>query len=147
MQKVFIFSLLLLAACGTKETPETIFKESMAIHDEVMVKMDKVYQLKVSLTEWADTLASDSTLDNTKKLAEVQVAIDSLAQAEKMMMDWMHQTVSPPSAKEGHEGHQMHGGKTSDDVTVHNHQKANILKVKALFERVIPYAEGVLGKK
>lgn len=97
--------LIILSGCGktskepisnvdsTKVANQALYDKTMAIHDEVMPKMDNLYKLKKALK---DTIANTPTLPAEKKRAyeEHILQIDSASGA---MMVWMRE-FNPSSA-------------------------------------------------
>ena len=106
--KNYLAALLctLLFACGSTGTQETVsneetneslspdemqqdslFKAMMAIHDEVMPEMDRMYRLRRRATTLADSLQNQPNLpvpaDTLRALAR------RVEEAEEAMMNWM----------------------------------------------------------
>ncbi len=93
------FCLSILAACGKsgkhdhkaseelKGNPnEALYDQVMAVHDEVMPKMDELYRLKKELKDEVTT-AKDLAADKKEQLIQTIQLLDS---ADHAMMDWMH---------------------------------------------------------
>ena len=112
---LLFMGIVLLASCSEKkqeteksieeqqaDTRDELYNQVMAVHDEVMPRMDDIYRLKTKLQEeLQDLLAnkSDSNAENIKSLTD---KINSLENASKEMMVWMRQfDVQPDSL--GHE--------------------------------------------
>ena len=112
---LLFMGIVLLASCLEKKQEtkksieeqqadlrEELYNQVMAVHDEVMPRMDEIYRLKTKLQEeLQDLLAnkSDSNAENIKSLTD---KINSLENASKEMMVWMRQfDVQPDSL--GHE--------------------------------------------
>lgn len=112
---LLFMGIVLLASCSEKkqeteksieeqhaDTRDELHNQIMAVHDEVMPRMDDIYRLKTKLQEeLQDLLAnkSDSNAENIKSLTD---KINSLENASKEMMVWMRQfDVQPDSL--GHE--------------------------------------------
>ncbi len=74
---------------GEIETSEA-YKKTMIVHDEVMPKMDNIMQLKKQLKAKVDSLSQDSNTD-TATINILNPLIVELEDADKAMMDWMHQ--------------------------------------------------------
>ena len=100
----FIFALLVITAggCGKSASRENagpadgpveenpnqgLYNQVMAIHDEVMPKMDDLYKMKTAINEKLKE-ASDLSAEEREKLGELSSQLD---EAGKSMMDWMHQ--------------------------------------------------------
>lgn len=80
-------SLILIAvitlSCESKEQEvEKLKSETIAIHDEVMPKMDDIMKLKKSLKNKQDS-ANESEQENIQNL------IIALEESDKAMMNWM----------------------------------------------------------
>lgn len=71
-----------------------LYAEVMAIHDEVMPKMDDVMALKSQAKrriEQLDSLAkAGNKLENTEKKQRLDSLVVELGQADDAMMNWMH---------------------------------------------------------
>lgn len=92
---VFALAAFVFAACSnesettTEENPsETLEKEVMAIHDEVMPKMGEVNKLKNDIKKKADSLAEAGEEEASERL---KVLADELEDAGNSMMAWMRQ--------------------------------------------------------
>ncbi len=77
--------LVLVVSCGKKTSKEALefnstFEEVMAVHDEVMPKMNEMGKLSAELKAKVDTTATGKVY---------QQALDSLGNAHKSMMKWM----------------------------------------------------------
>ncbi len=130
MKKIFA-SILIFAtvtACNKSEDKQKVMiDEVMAIHDEVMPKMDDIMTLKSSLDS-AIKVSPDSV-----KAKQLYSALDS---ADNQMMDWM-QAYNPDQVK----------GKSEEEVTkYYADEKAKISSVKELTNKSIEEAKGFLGK-
>ncbi|WP_234733344.1 hypothetical protein [Tellurirhabdus bombi] len=102
MKKVTItvtcFALLSLAACKSesKEGVEKLEAEVMAVHDEVMPRMEELMQLKGQISE--QLIMIDSTAKTNKLTVPLQDRINegiminqSLVEADSLMSEWMYQ--------------------------------------------------------
>tara|TARA_R110000868_G_scaffold97876_1_gene269289 strand:- start:8455 stop:8895 length:441 start_codon:yes stop_codon:yes gene_type:complete len=86
--KTILLSLtivLTFASCDKKPSKEAIkfnnaFKDVMAVHDDVMPKMNEMGKLSADLKAKVDTTAAGRTY---------QKALDSLGKAHTVMMKWM----------------------------------------------------------
>lgn len=118
--KKFIYILLaasFLFACGGKNTDKNLFEdeelkkaelreqlynEVMAVHDEVMPRMDDIYRLKIKLQEQLKELLEKSSDQHTDEIVILTEKIKALEEAGNSMMVWMRQfDVKPDSL--GHE--------------------------------------------
>ncbi|QMU29119.1 hypothetical protein [Adhaeribacter radiodurans] len=86
----FIFISLCSCAKSEKEQLKQLEEKVLAVHDEVMGQMDKIYQKKHKLQ--ASLQKADTTQMNTRVIRN-QIA--DLKKADDAMMDWMHQYKSP----------------------------------------------------
>ncbi|MGX5852484.1 viral A-type inclusion protein [Dyadobacter jiangsuensis] len=92
------FLLILCFACGKDKDQEKLTSletEVLAIHDEVMPQQEDIVRLKSQLSkkiQGIDSLQNVGVSSNT--MAEQRIkAVDlnqKLADADKLMMDWMH---------------------------------------------------------
>ncbi|ACT96406.1 hypothetical protein [Dyadobacter fermentans] len=101
MKNLILLSLLAAfsLACGTDKDQEKVAgleTEVLAIHDEVMPKQEDIMSLKTQISKKIqdiDSLQNVGVSSNT--MAEQRIkAVDlnqKLADADKLMMDWMHE--------------------------------------------------------
>lgn len=101
MKNLILLSLLAAfsLACGTDKDQEKVTgleTEVLAIHDEVMPKQEDIMSLKTQISKKIqdiDSLQNVGVSSNT--MAEQRIkAVDlnqKLADADKLMMDWMHE--------------------------------------------------------
>lgn len=66
---------------------DSLYNELMAVHDEMMPKMQDIMNLKSELSSVADSLTNIDSLE-TESIQEV---ISNLEIADQAMMGWMHQ--------------------------------------------------------
>jgi hypothetical protein len=113
--KMVFAGLIILSGCGktgkepisnadsTKAANQALYDKTMAIHDEVMPKMDNLYKLKKALK---DTIANTPALAPEKKKAyEAHVLrIDSASNA---MMVWMRE-FNPSADSLGSESYRIY---------------------------------------
>ena len=103
-----IFLLVLLVSCGKSgshdghdengtadsvDTNRALYDQVMEIHDEVMPKMQDIYNLKKDIQ---DQITNTPGMVKEQK-EEFQRMITKLDSAERSMMDWMHQFNLPDS--------------------------------------------------
>lgn len=104
--RIFVSLLVLivsLASCSIKPSQDQsgsadspvakLFGEVMAIHDEVMPQMSKLYNLKKSLAEKTETLG-DSAPDMATR-TQIEAAMQLLEKADEGMMNWMRNFEDP----------------------------------------------------
>lgn len=152
---ILFASVLLLAACGSKESKIkeealSLYQESMKVHDEVMPRMDEMFRIENALKALRDSLSVD-TVTNATRLMEIKTGIASLQSAGKGMMDWMHNIQDVPGAEENKHGH--HNKPTSTEtltdeqlLKIQQDQKAAIDQVKAAMESSIEQGKALLKK-
>lgn len=152
---IVIFSLVVvLAACDRKKentdvTALTVYQEAMKIHDELMPRMDEMYNLERKLKTLRDSLGADS-LNNSGKIAGINEKLSALEAANKDMMDWMHHVQDVPGAapagQEHHAGHKSGNKENPEDMLkVQQEQKRRIEEVKAAMEKSIEEASRILA--
>ena len=128
--KVLIPIILLtsLSACDKKpDNQKIMIDEVMAIHDEVMPKMDEIMSLKSSLDS-VSKVSADSV-----KARELSSALEV---ADNKMMDWMEE-YNPDLLK----------GKSSEEISkYYADEKAKISSVKDLTDKSIEDAKAFLKK-
>lgn len=97
MKKIFVSALTMavLSSCGQdKAAVEQAEKEVFVIHDEVMPKLGQLMEYKEALSKEItslDSLLKIKTIDSLQKRKEEALALStSLQEADKGMMDWMH---------------------------------------------------------
>ncbi len=73
-------------AANTDNPNQALYDQVMDIHDEIMPKVEDVYQLKKQLQEKM-TSATDLATDKKQELELMVIHLDS---ADHLMMDWMH---------------------------------------------------------
>lgn len=71
----------------TGDANQVLYNEVMDIHDEVMPRMEELYNLKKDLGEKIKNTPG-LVEEERKKLEQRIIVIDSVS---KMMMDWMHE--------------------------------------------------------
>ena len=117
-----------LSACDKKpDNQKIMIDEVMAIHDEVMPKMDEIMSLKSSLDS-VSKVSADSV-----KARELSSALEV---ADNKMMDWMEE-YNPDLLK----------GKSSEEISkYYADEKAKISSVKDLTDKSIEDAKAFLKK-
>lgn len=82
--KTFVLSFLLVqfSCSSSKSEHEDLYKEIIAVHDEVMPRMEEISSLSKKLKEKSSRSEKD-------KNPEVKNSIISLEKASLSMMDWM----------------------------------------------------------
>jgi hypothetical protein len=82
----FVFSFALLSLACEQKSTETLYNEVMAVHDEVMPKMNELYKTKTALSK---QLNNPGLSENQKR--EIEVKIARIDTASEGMMVWMRQ--------------------------------------------------------
>jgi len=113
---LLILSTILFIACGEKKEQsatksleevqadlrEELYNDVMAVHDEVMPRMDEIYRLKNKLQDELKELLDKKNEGNAARINNLTEKINALEDAAKGMMVWMRQfDVLPDSL--GHE--------------------------------------------
>ena len=121
--------LTLLIGCqkNAEDKQKLMINEVMAVHDEVMPKMDDIMSLKSSLDS-AIKVSPDSV-----KAKELYSALDM---ADNQMMDWM----------ENYDSESVKGKSEVEISKYFANQKTKIKEVKILTDKSIEEAKGFLGK-
>jgi hypothetical protein len=97
MRKLIVsaITMAILGSCGQdKAAVEQAEKEVFVIHDEVMPKIGQLMEYKEALSKEItslDSLLKIKSIDSLQKRKEEALALSSsLQDADKGMMDWMH---------------------------------------------------------
>jgi hypothetical protein len=77
---LFLFALIALSCESKEKEVEKLKSETIAIHDEVMPKMDDIMKLKKSLKNEQDSASENNN---------IQGLIIALEESDKAMMNWM----------------------------------------------------------
>jgi len=85
MKRFFLVLLLPLALLACNSETENLRSEVMAIHDEVMPKMDDIMKEKSRLS------ALMSETEDSLKIIRIRTAMSELEAADEGMMQWMRQ--------------------------------------------------------
>ena len=132
---------LTIVSCAKKESKEAqefnnAFKDVMAVHDEVMPKMNEMGKLSSELKAKVDTTSTDNTY---------QQALDSLGNAHKSMMKWMEDFSNEfPYAED-----RLKGKTTEDilnDIKALKKEKEKVDNVRNAVNGSINNAKAVLAK-
>jgi hypothetical protein len=131
MKKILITISLLasLTACqkNKEDKQKTMISEVMAVHDEVMPKMDDIMSLKSSL---------DSVIKVSPDSAKAKTLYSNLDIADNQMMDWM-----------GNYDSESVKGKSEVEISKYfADQKTKITEVKVLTNKSIDEAKIFLEK-
>lgn len=132
MKKIYpiLFAIAIFTSCGksnsseqAEETAATsedeLYQKVMAVHDEVMPKMNDIYKLKKQLKEEIES--SPDLVEERKQ--EIENRIKQLDEASEGMMQWMR-NFSPEDYKENKEDYLDYLNKEFEKV---NKVKADML--------------------
>ncbi|MBD1399022.1 hypothetical protein H9Q13_17770 [Pontibacter sp. JH31] len=99
MKKWFLYLALPFALAGCQGEPseasqkESLETEVMALHDEAMADMSKIYRLRRNLTTLRDSLSAHTADTAVTSLLTRRIA--QLEAADEAMMDWMRNYKAP----------------------------------------------------
>jgi len=115
LSSIAFLLMLMLAACSgnkgehhghesendtvTDNPNQALYNEVMDIHDEVMPKMEDIYELKRDLQDKLDS-ASNMAAEEKLKLEQRIAHLDSVG---NLMMDWMHKFDPLPDSSDQEE--------------------------------------------
>lgn len=99
MKNIYVVLVLLLAvwACSDKEKEEkdSLMKQVMEAHDEVMPKMGDLRRLGKDLRDKADSLSALNDTSYTEQIQQLRAASEQIEDANESMMEWMRQFEVP----------------------------------------------------
>ena len=124
---ITIFASLTACQKKSEDKQKIMINEVMAVHDEIMPKMDDIMSLKSSL---------DSAIKVSPDSSEAKKLYIALDVADNQMMDWM-------------ENYDSESIKGKSEVEINKYfadQKTKIIEVKELTDKSIVEAKGFLGK-
>lgn len=121
--------VILMVSCESKDKEiEKLKSETIAIHDEVMPKMDNIMKLKKSLKN--AMLEADSA-----QKEEIRNRVGALEDADKAMMNWMR-NYDP----------QMEGMSDDEKIEYLKNQKSSISEVSEKMKSSISEAKVYLNQ-
>jgi hypothetical protein len=82
---------LLMVACSGTTSREELYKEVMAVHDEIMPLTGKVMQMKKSVNEKIDSLQQAGGEEYAATIGKLQQTATELDDAHEGMMQWMRE--------------------------------------------------------
>lgn len=89
----FVLILTVSACTSTKEKQKAeqdkLYDEVMAIHDEVMPRMEEIYQYEKECETLIDSLSSADSLGNVAEIQTYQSLYEQLKEADAAMWQWM----------------------------------------------------------
>lgn len=141
--KAIVLSLILVftVSCDKKPSKEALefnstFKDVMAVHDEVMPKMNEMGKLSTELKAKVDTTAAGKTY---------QKALDSLGNAHTTMMTWMEDFSNKfPYAKDRLKGKSTE--EILEDIEALKNEKKKVDAVRNAINGSINNAKIILAK-
>ncbi len=133
----------------TLERAQTIYAEAIAVHDEVMPRMDELMQLRQKLELRVTSMQEQPEEDYADSLQQMQTAIQNLRDADEAMMQWMRSVQKVPGADETLEYQdELNATVLTDTVGLIQRQLAQkeaIQEVKQQMEQSIAEAERLIG--
>ena len=149
---------LFLSSCQSTTTSETdptldraqtIYAEAIAVHDEVMPRMDEIMQLRQKLELRVESMQQQNEPAYADSLQQMQTAIQNLRDADEAMMQWMRSVQKVPGADETSEyQNELNATELRDTVDLIQRQLAQkeaIEEVKQQMEHSITEAEQLIG--
>lgn len=149
---------LLLGSCQSTTTSETdptleraqeIYAEAIAVHDEVMPRMDEIVQMRQKLKLRVDSMLQQDTTTLADSLQQMRAAIRNLNEADRAMMQWMRGVQKVPGSDETSEYQdELNTTQLADTVGLVQRQLAQkdaIVEVKQQMEQSIAEAERLIG--
>lgn len=87
-----LLALVFFTSCvdKEKEAQNNLFKDVMAVHDEIMPKMDDIMNFKKQLKQKVEDFSAVQPVDSAA-ISELQQAIADLDNSHDEMMGWMRQ--------------------------------------------------------
>ncbi|MEK6479734.1 hypothetical protein WJR50_19480 [Catalinimonas sp. 4WD22] len=145
---------LLIMSCqpSSSETDEKyaraqeIYQEAIAVHDEVMPRMDEIMRLKSLLNERIEGLQQKGEEINTDSLQHMQEIVQKLEEADEAMMQWMRNVKQVPEVEKepSADAETARLSDTTNLIQVQQEQKAAIEHVKTQMESSIKEARTFL---
>ncbi|MGJ3236077.1 hypothetical protein [Marivirga sp.] len=123
---LILFAVIALSCESKEKEVEKLKTETIAIHDEVMPKMDDIMKLKKSLK-----IKQDSANENEQ--GNIQNLIIALEESDKAMMNWMR-NYDP----------RMEGMSDAEKIEYLKNQKSSISEVSDKMKQSIAEAEEYL---
>ena len=138
---VAVCCLALLSSCGQdKSAVENAEKEVFVIHDEIMPQMTQLMEYKSGLSAEItklDSLLKISSNDSLQKRKDEALAISSTLQdADKAMMDWMHD----------YRGDSLKALNSDEALKAMDAEKTRISAVREKMREAMDKAKTFLGK-
>lgn len=163
LTSVFFSTALFLSSCQSSTTSETdptleraqtIYAEAIAVHDEVMPRMDEIMQLRQKLELRVESMMEQDTTEYADSLQHMRTAIQDLRDADEAMMQWMRSVQKVPGLDESNANatsdyqDELNATVLTDTVGLVQRQLAQkeaIEEVKQQMEQSIAEAETLIG--
>ena len=138
----------------TLERAQTIYAEAIAVHDEVMPRMDEIMQLRQKLELRVESMQQQNEPAYADSLQQMQTAIQNLRDADEAMMQWMRSVQKVPGSDESGADltsdyqDELNATVLTDTVGLIQRQEAqreDIEEVKRQIEQSITEAEQLIG--
>lgn len=133
------------------EKAQTIYTEAIAIHDEVMPRMDDIMRLKRKLNAQKDSLSQLGADTYAARIDSIELLVANLEKADKAMMQWMRSIKQLPAELSDEEYDLQTQSDTSQNrvpvqqlIEEQEAQKEAIVEVKAMMEESIAEAKAYL---
>ena len=130
---LFLIVLLMFASCESAK--DKLYKQVMAVHDEIMPKMGAIMKYKKQLNKKIDTLIEEGNDANADKIAELTQAIADLDNSHEEMMNWMREF-----------DNDFEGMVNEEVMEYLNNQKKKIENVGKVTNSALSNAEKILAK-
>ena len=130
---LFLIVLLMFASC--ENAKDRLYKQVMAVHDEIMPKMGAIMKYKKQLNKKIDTLIEEGNDANADKIAELTQAIADLDNSHEEMMNWMREF-----------DNDFEGMVNEEVMEYLNNQKKKIENVGKVTNSALSNAEKILAK-
>ncbi|MCK5705281.1 MAG: hypothetical protein KAI29_29225 [Cyclobacteriaceae bacterium] len=130
---LFLIVLLMFASC--ENAKDRLYKQVMAVHDEIMPKMGAIMKYKKQLNKKIDTLIEEGNDANADKIAELTQAIADLDNSHEEMMNWMREF-----------DNDFEGMVNEEVMEYLNNQKDKIENVGKVANSALSNAEKILAK-
>ena len=150
--------MVLLAGCQPTTTQEAdgeptqaqqLYAEAMAVHDEVMPRMEEIMQLRQKLQLRVESLRQEDLTLFADSLQKIETAVQHLQEADRAMMQWMHNVKQVPGMDDAQTEYQdeieTQPVDTADVLQTQQAQKAAIMAVKEQMEASIKEAQRMIG--
>lgn len=123
----------MFASC--ENAKDRLYKQVMAVHDEIMPKMGAIMKYKKQLNKKIDTLIEEGNDANADKIAELTQAIADLDNSHEEMMNWMREF-----------DNDFEGMVNEEVMEYLNNQKKKIENVGKVTNSALSNAEKILAK-